>query len=241
MHDAGLTRAKRTAGSRGFTFVELLIAVGILSIVAVGTAATMVQGPRLSRVAREEMIVRSAMRGMVAEISAAPYSEVAAAFHGQGFSVPGLAASDVDADKLPGVIRVDEIREETVRYFRVTLTVNWQGIEGTRTLQSTHFVSNVRGDTANVLSTASSIEGGETVSTDPNLAYYDRSNYAEGADGQTEQTVDPVLLYLAQEYGAAESETSDTDGGAQDITDPVETVDTSMTTKEETTDVTEPR
>jgi prepilin-type N-terminal cleavage/methylation domain-containing protein len=229
MTSTGYVQTRRAAGSRGFTFVELMLSVGILAIVAVGTAAAMVQGPRLSRVAREEMMVRSAMRGMVAEISSAPYSEVAAAFAGEGFEVPGIAASSVDADKLPGVIRVDEMREGTARYFRVTLTVNWQGVEGTRSITSVHYVSNVRGDTASELPAGTPLEDVQTVSTDPNIAYYDDPALQAAAEGEP-TLVDPVLEYIALNTDPellAEA-TAETEPAVQPVVDPVETVATSV-------------
>ena len=232
MISSGNVQARRAAGSRGFTFVELMLSVGILAIVAVGTAAAMVQGPRLSRVAREEMMVRSAMRGMVAEISSAPYSEVAAAFAGEGFEVPGIAASSVDADKLPGVIRVDEMREGTARYFRVTLTVNWQGIEGTRSISSVHYISNVRGDTASELPAGTPIEGIQTVSTDPNIAYYDDPALQAAAEGEP-TLVDPVLEYIAlnSEPDPTTEPIVTTDPVIDPVVDPVDTVATSVNGK----------
>ena len=231
MHQAGHNHSRRAAGSRGFSFVELVLAVGVLAIVAVGVASAMVQGPRLARVARDEMMVRSSMRGMVAEISSAPYSEVAAAYAGQGFEVPGLAASPVDADKLPGVIRVDEIREGVARYFRVTLTVNWQGVQGTRTIQSVHYISNVRGDTAQPLPTGTPVEGIETLSTDPNLAYYSDHSIQAAAEGEP-VIEDPILAYLAQENDpAVVLEPVVTEGGTvvvEPVSDPVEVISTSV-------------
>ncbi|MHC4955684.1 MAG: prepilin-type N-terminal cleavage/methylation domain-containing protein [Planctomycetota bacterium] len=214
MYKAELMTARRVGRSRGFTFAELLAAVAILGIVAVGIASAMVQAPRLSRVAREEMIVRSAMRGMVAEISAAPYSEVAAAFAGQGFEVPGLPASDVDADKLPGAIRIDAIQEGTARYYRVTLTVDWQGVSGARTLQSVHYVSNVRGDTAEPLPEDTDVELVRTISTDPNISYYEDSPVQPEPVEET-----------PEEEDVPESEPVD---------DPVDTVPTTVNGKDKT-------
>ena len=193
----------------------------------------MVQGPRLTRVAREEMIVRSAMRGMIAEISSAPYSEVAAAFSGEGFEVPGLAASAVDEDKLPGIIRIDEMVEGTARYYRVTLLVNWQGVQGTRSIQSVHYVSNVRGDTATELPVGTPLEGVETLSTDPNIAYYEQAPVTE-APAEEPLLEDPILAYVAQQEGTEvliETELETATGvepAVEPVTDPVDTVATSV-------------
>jgi prepilin-type N-terminal cleavage/methylation domain-containing protein len=133
---------------RGFTFVEVLVASAILAVICVGIAGALVQAPRVSRAAREEMSVRATMRGMVSEVSAAPYSGMSATFTGTGFDVPGVEAMDGDADGLPGSVLVEEVNDGGAQYYRVTLSVNWHGVNGDRSLASIHYVSNARGDTA---------------------------------------------------------------------------------------------
>jgi len=227
VNDTGLTRARRAAGCRGFTFVELMLSVGILSIVAVGTAAAMVQAPRITRDAREEMTVRAAMRGMVSEISSAPYSDVRAAFDGQGFPVAGLSACADDEDKLPGLIRVEELTEGTSGYFRVTLSVDWQGGTRARRIESVHYVANVRGDTAEELPAGASFEGRENESTDPNNAYYEQDSY------QAEPAEDEQWEFQAAAMENEPSYEEEADSGAEPVSeeDPVETVPTSANGK----------
>jgi len=142
------------ANHRGFTFVEVLVASAILAVISVGIAGALVQAPRISRAAREEMSARSMMCGMVSELSAAPYSGMAAAFTGTGFEVPGLKAIAGDADGLPGSVLVEEVVEGGARFYRVTISVDWHGVSGDRSLASVHYISNARGDTAEPVSTA---------------------------------------------------------------------------------------
>jgi prepilin-type N-terminal cleavage/methylation domain-containing protein len=150
---------------RGFTFVEVLVASAILAVSAVGIAGALVQAPKVSRAAREEMSARASMRGMVSEVSAAPYSGMATAFAGTGFDVLGLEAPDGDADGLPGSVLVEEVLEGGAQYYRVTLSVDWHGVNGNRSIVSVHYVSNARGDTAD--------PDTPDVTTDPNTSTTD--------------------------------------------------------------------
>ena len=153
---------------RGFTFVEVLVASAILAVISVGIAGALVQAPRVSRAAREEMSARATMRGMVSEQSAAPYSGMAAAFTGTGFDVPGLDAMDGDADGLPGSVLVEEVIEGGAQYYRVTISVDWRGVNGDRSLASVHYVSNARGDTAAPETTETTTDPNTSTTVDPN-------------------------------------------------------------------------
>ena len=134
-------------GQYAFTLVEVLMAGTVLAIIAVGSAAAMVQAPRISRGADEDVRVRTAMRGIVAEISAAPFSEFAPVYHGTGFDIEGINAVDGDADGKPGQIHVKRIGAFAATYYVVTVKVTWEGVNGTRTVASAHYIANVRGDT----------------------------------------------------------------------------------------------
>ena len=134
-------------GQRAFTLVEVLMAGTVLAIIAVGSAAAMVQAPRITRGANEDVQVRAAMRGMVAEISAAAFSEFAAVYQGAGFDVDGVSAVEADADGKPGLIQVQKVGAGAATYYVVTVKVTWNGVNGTRTLSSAHYIANVRGDT----------------------------------------------------------------------------------------------
>jgi len=176
---------------RGFTFVELLIASVLLAVTAIGVAAAMAQTPQLTRSAREDVAIRMAMRACVAEISAAPFSEVESLYHGHAFDVPGIPPAHNDADGIPGVVRVEKVGDGASMYYVITLSVNWHGVVGDRVVSTVHYISNVRGDT--------DITGGgvdDTGSTDPNNAN-DGSGTGVDANGDgiidgTTDLVDPI-------------------------------------------------
>ncbi len=134
-------------GQYAFTLVEVLMAGTVLAIIAVGSAAAMVQAPRITREANEDVRVRAAMRGMVAEISAASFSKFAAAYHGSGFDIDGVRAAEGDADGKPGQIRVERVGAAAGTYYVVTVMVTWHGVNGVRSISSAHYIANVRGDT----------------------------------------------------------------------------------------------
>ncbi|MHC4940868.1 MAG: prepilin-type N-terminal cleavage/methylation domain-containing protein [Planctomycetota bacterium] len=157
------SRPKKLLG-RGFSLVELLLASVLLAIVAVGVAAAMIQTPRLTRSAREDVAIRVAMRAIVAEISAAPFSEVPATYDGLAFDVAGIEATKGDEDGLPGSVRIDVVGDAAATYYVVTVSVDWYGVGGVRNLSTAHYLANVRGDTE------VSSGGDGTDSTDPNTA-----------------------------------------------------------------------
>ena len=165
----------------GFTLVELLVAAMLLAIVAVGVAAAMVQTPRLTRSAREDVAIRTAMRSVVAEISAAPFSEVPATYDDYAFEVPGIEATRADPDGIPGLVKIRVEGEAAATFYIVTISVTWQGVHGARTLRNAHYLANVRGDTE-VTGGAGSADGSD--STDPNTA--------NDGSGTPEEETEPI-------------------------------------------------
>jgi len=138
------------AGAFGFTLIEILVASAVLAIVAVGSAASIVTTPRLMRSADESTAVRSAVHGMVSELTGAEFSQVIANYDGASFAVPGVTAVADDPDGQPGSIAIESVGVGAALYYKITLSVTWSGINGAQTVQSLHYVSNVRGDTAPV-------------------------------------------------------------------------------------------
>ena len=89
MHQHALTRGprRRLGDQQGLTLVEVALSAAVLAIIAVGLAASLTQGPRLTRAAQEADAAEYAVRAKIAELSAAPFSEVAAAYNGHDFAV----------------------------------------------------------------------------------------------------------------------------------------------------------
>lgn len=138
----------RRSGARGFTLLEILIASSVLAIVAVGSAAAIVATPRIMRNADESTSIRAAVHGMVSELTAAGFGDVLATYDGTGFAVPGVTAVKGDADGLPGLITFESVGAGNALYYKITLSVEWDGINGVQTVRSVHYLSNVRGEAA---------------------------------------------------------------------------------------------
>jgi type II secretory pathway pseudopilin PulG len=128
------------------TFVELIASVAVLSIIAVGLAASVTQAPRLTRGAQETLAAENAIKSILAELSAAPYSEVAATFQGHCFACGELNPLHTDTDGMPGEVQFAYGEDGDRSYYTVTISVGWNGVNGDRRLQRIHHISNILGD-----------------------------------------------------------------------------------------------
>jgi len=142
-----MNSASRTGRERGLTLIELMAATAVLSIVALGVGATMANSPRIAAGAREENAVRTEIEEIVATLTAAPYSQVAALWNGRGFDVEGLQPTPGDVDDLPGAVFFEPAPDGSNNYYTVNVIVRWQGINGVRVIRTRHFLANIRGDT----------------------------------------------------------------------------------------------
>ncbi len=131
---------------RGFALIEVLTAVFVLSLAVLGLSATMANGSRLADASREELIARDAVRDLFARLAETPFDRVAPTFHKQGFWAGALDGVKGDLDGQPGEILFAPGPDDTQDVYRVTLRVRWRGTGGEHSIESTHLLSNVRGD-----------------------------------------------------------------------------------------------
>ena len=143
-------RTFRPKSERGLTLVELLVASAILAIAAVGLAVTMASAPSALQRSREALAAESALQSALVAISAASIQTVAADFAGRGFEVPDLRSQPGDEDGAPGEILFEMGPGEGTSYYLVTIRVAWQGINGPRDIESSHYISNSRGEVGGV-------------------------------------------------------------------------------------------
>lgn len=131
---------------RAFTLIEVVCAGFILTVAAVGLAASLAQGQRLADGRREELLARAAMQEIFAELHAAPFPDVARLYQDKGFAVPGLTAQVNDPDHLPGEIVFQYGPGGDTTCYTVTVRVKWQVGKIDRQLETVRILSNVRGD-----------------------------------------------------------------------------------------------
>ncbi|MHC4958786.1 MAG: hypothetical protein ACYTGN_10460 [Planctomycetota bacterium] len=133
--------------SRGFGLLELMFAAFALAIAAVGLAAALAQGTRLTDGVQEEMLARNAIRGKFAEVSSTEFAAVAATYHGSGFDIEGLRAPADDPDGKPGEVSFTYGPGGDQSFYIVRIRVHWIGRSGNRDIEVLRYLANVRGDT----------------------------------------------------------------------------------------------
>jgi hypothetical protein len=129
---------------RAFTMLEVVGAGFVLSVTILGLSATMATGYRLTENSREEVQVRYAIRTVLADLSAADFDSVKSSFEKTGFEIEGLRPVKGDADGLPGEIEFSAPPENAPGMYRVTIRARWHGRGGERTIESVHYLANVR-------------------------------------------------------------------------------------------------
>jgi type II secretory pathway pseudopilin PulG len=113
-------RAARATGARsraGFSLIEALAALSLLTVALCGIVSSIVASDRLQRVNQESALAEEAVRRTVEALRGAPFPTVFAAYNstpaddpvgaacpGASFAVEGLQAAPGDADGLPGEI-----------------------------------------------------------------------------------------------------------------------------------------
>jgi hypothetical protein len=103
------------------------------------------------------------IREVVAEMSAVPFSQVAAAFHGRSFDVSGLQPVAGDADGFPGKVEFAYGPDAGAASYEVTVRVRWHDRSGGRQVETKIWLANVHGDTAAPPSLESLGKGGSQV------------------------------------------------------------------------------
>jgi type II secretory pathway pseudopilin PulG len=123
----------RPAARAGFSIVELMIAVVMLTVAVCGLSSSILSSLVLNRVNRESTLAQQAARDLLEQLQGEEFALTFAAYNatpgdygglgverGAGFAVPGLDARSGDPDGLPGRVifptidvgGVEQLRED---------------------------------------------------------------------------------------------------------------------------------
>lgn len=139
---------------RAFTMLEVVGAGFVLSVTILGLSATMATGYRLTENSREEVQVRYAMRTILAELDAADFDTLETTFQKKGFAIEGIRPVRSDTDGMPGEIEFTPPPADAPGMYRVIIRAHWQGRGGERTIESVHYIANVRATPSEVQQTS---------------------------------------------------------------------------------------
>lgn len=131
---------KRRVPSRGFTLVELAVAVAVAAIALTATAGAVTSGARLARTTTETRAAMRSAESLMERIRATPYAQVTPNFHDRTFPMAGVGGGDST-----GVCRVTVTPLDTTSTrwtaLQVVVTAQWTGSTGDTQQSFVTFVS----------------------------------------------------------------------------------------------------
>ena len=139
------------AQTSGFTLVELIASVSILGAGILALAHISLDATALSQEVRESELASLAINQQIQLLEATPYFDLQATHDGRGFSANDAAAELTlqaipgDPDNLPGLIAITapDPPNDPGNLLAATITLNWLGKRGVRTMQRTVQISAV--------------------------------------------------------------------------------------------------
>ena len=137
-----LTDLKARSGEAGLSLVELMIATVVMVVGLVGIMNSCVRLHAMQRMDAEVGLAYRACLQNLEELRALPLASLPA-MNATGFDIPGpdattpaLAAQPGDADRLPGLINVQQVAINGGRLlYRITATAAWRGASGDSKVQ----------------------------------------------------------------------------------------------------------
>lgn len=128
----------RKPSTAGFTMIEVMIAVTILSIAAFALFSAMGTSTKLSQFTQERSRVMQEMENLIEEIQSITLEQVAEDYHGTARSVWD-SASPAGAQE---AILISAISIDTGRLTEVTLRAEWTGQSGLQSEQLIIYLTN---------------------------------------------------------------------------------------------------
>lgn len=150
-HPTGRRLAKGGSAA-GFTLLELMISIALITIAIFGLLATLLFCIMLDDVTKETNIALNELRRKVDEIRSHDFVSLLACYrsdpppfhaeHSNNFEVPGLRAQAGDADGMPGKVVIEQIPEDQYAPIIIRVEISWQGRDGTnRGIQVRNIIS----------------------------------------------------------------------------------------------------
>lgn len=150
---------------RGLTLIEVVVALGILTVVALSVAATAASSMKVQTLKREQQLVNEAIFAAIRELRTLTADEIRTR-HGSTIALGALAPVTPPATGAPategptfgdaGIVttstRLDVVESDPSApgtpladsgYFRVTATVSWTGVMGSSSPQTLVVTSQV--------------------------------------------------------------------------------------------------
>lgn len=114
----------------GFTLLEVIVAVSILSVALMGILALYIHTITLSEVNRETQIATFAGQQKLDEIRAMDFNNILTSYPAGAttyFAVNGLRPFGIPPDPQPGAVTVDNTNN---RLLNVQVRIRWSGVRG---------------------------------------------------------------------------------------------------------------
>jgi prepilin-type N-terminal cleavage/methylation domain-containing protein len=114
---------------RGFTLVEVAVAVTVAGIALTATASAIVQGARLSQVAAETRNAMRCSQSLMERVRSTPYAQLTATFNNQTFAMSAIGAGDSAGQC---TVTVTPVSTGSARWTvqLITVTSTWTGVSG---------------------------------------------------------------------------------------------------------------
>ncbi len=155
---AQLPDSHEPISTAGFSLIEILIAITLLTFAFLGMATLVMSNERSQVYAAEEAVIRNALRNQAERIRGTPFEDILSSYQGFTFAVNGVSGAGIvtiftdeteDSDDtaalgFPRDLNGDGSASDTdvttdYMLLAVRLRVTWQGASGT-TVSDFHFL-----------------------------------------------------------------------------------------------------